>query len=225
MSLLPKTARGEHSRAAIFEAALALFQERGYEATTMRAIAEHAGVSLGSSYHYFASKEHLVLEFSRHTHQLHLAAIGPLLTRERDLAARLRGVIRAVVITCEPFHAFAGAIFSTVANPVSPLNPFGKESKALRDEVIDLYAEVLNGSDARLPDDIVAELPTLLWLYQMGILYFWIFDKSPGRLRTLEVIDQTTELMVRLLGLANLPVLRGSRKKILSLVRSVAQGS
>jgi hypothetical protein len=59
----------------------------------------------------------------------------------------------------------------------------------------------------------------------MGILYFWIFDKSPGRLRTLEVIDQTTELMVRLLGLANLPVLRGSRKKILGLVRSVAQGA
>lgn len=223
--LQPKTVKGEHSRAAIFEAALALFQERGYEATTMRAIAERAGVSLGSSYHYFASKEHLVLEFYRHTHQLHLAAIGPLLARERDLASRLRGVIRAVVVTCEPFHDFAGAIFSTVANPVSPLNPFGKESKALRDEVIALYAEVLKGSDARLPDDIVAELPTLLWLYQMGILYFWIFDKSPGRLRTLEVIDQTTELIVRLLGLANIPVLLGSRKKILSLVRSVAEGA
>jgi AcrR family transcriptional regulator len=223
--LQPKTVKGEHSRAAIFDAALALFQELGYEATTMRAIAELAGVSLGSSYHYFASKEHLVLEFYRHTHQLHLAAIGPLLARERDLASRLRGVIRAVVVTCEPFHDFAGAIFSTVANPVSPLNPFGKESKALRDEVIELYAEVVKGSDARLPDDIVAELPTLLWLYQMGILYFWIFDKSPGRLRTLEVIDQTTELMVRLLGLANLPVLRGSRKKVLSLVRSIAQGA
>jgi hypothetical protein len=59
----------------------------------------------------------------------------------------------------------------------------------------------------------------------MGILYFWIFDKSPGRLRTLEVIDQTTELMVKLLSLANLPILRGSRKKILGLVRSVAQGT
>jgi AcrR family transcriptional regulator len=225
VSLLPKTARGEHSRAAIFEAALALFQERGYEATTMRAIADRAGVSLGSSYHYFASKEHLVLEFYQHTHQLHLAAIDPLLARERDLAARLRGVIRAVVVTCEPFHDFAGAIFGTVANPASPLNPFGRESKALRDEVIEMYAEVVKGSDARLPDDIMAELPTLLWLYQMGILYFWIFDKTPGRLRTLEVIDQTTELMVRLLGLANLPVLRGSRKKILGLVRSVAQGA
>jgi AcrR family transcriptional regulator len=221
----PKTKRGEHSRAAIFNAALALFQEKGYEATTMRAIAERAGVSLGGSYHYFASKEHLVLEFYRHTHQLHLAAIGPLLTRERDLAARLRGVMRAVIVTCEPFHDFAGAIFSTVANPISPLNPFGRESKALRDEVIELYAEVVTGSDARLPADVAAELPTLLWLYQMGILYFWIFDRSTGRLRTLEVIDQTTDLIVRLLGLANLPVLRGSRKRVLGLVRSIAQGS
>jgi AcrR family transcriptional regulator len=221
----PKTKRGEHSRAAIFEAALDLFRERGYEATTMRSIAERAGVSLGSSYHYFASKEHLVLEFYRHTHQLHLAAIGPLLARERDLASRLKGVMRAVVVTCEPFHEFAGAIFSTVANPVSPLNPFGRESKALRDEVIGLYAEVVAGSDARLPADIAAELPTLLWLYQMGILYFWIFDRSTGRLRTLEVIDQTTDLIVKLLGLANLPVLRGSRKRVLSLVRSIAEGS
>jgi AcrR family transcriptional regulator len=223
--LQPKTARGEHSRAAIFDAALALFQERGYEATTMRAIAERAGVSLGSSYHYFASKEHLVLEFYRHTHQLHLVAIEPLLARERDLSARLRGVIRAVVVTCEPFHDFAGAIFGTVANPASPLNPFGRDSKALRDEVIELYADVVKGSDARLPADIASELPTLLWLYQMGILYFWIFDKSPGRLRTLEVIDQTTDLIVKLLGLANLPVLRGSRKRVLGLVRSIAEGS
>ncbi len=221
----PLTAKGEQSRAAIFDAALDLFQERGYEATTMRAIAERAGVSLGSSYHYFASKEHLVLEFYRHTHQLHLAVVGPLMARETDLAARLKGVLRAVVVTCEPFHSFAGAIFSTVANPVSPLNPFGRESKALRDEVIELYAEVVKGSDARVPADIMAELPTLLWLYQMAILYFWIFDRSVGRLRTLEVIDETTDLIVRLLSLANIPVLRGSRKRVLRLVRSIAEGA
>src|SRR5262249_2367368 len=65
------TGRGEQTRAAIFAAALALFQERGYEATTMRAIAERAGVSLGSSYHYYPSKSHLVLEFYRHVHERH----------------------------------------------------------------------------------------------------------------------------------------------------------
>lgn len=205
----------------ILNAALDLFQERGYEATTMRAIADRAGVSLGSSYHYFASKDHLVLEFYRHTHELHSAAIAPLLRREKDLATRLRGTIRAVVVTCEPFHAVAGSIFSTVANPSSPLNPFGATSKPLRDEVIQLYAEVVAGSDARIAPDIAEMLPLTLWLYQMAILYFWIFDSSPGRLRTLEVIDETTELIVRLIGLANLPVLRGSRKRILSLMKGI----
>jgi AcrR family transcriptional regulator len=222
--IAPKTRRGETSRAAILATALDLFQERGYEATTMRAIAERAGVSLGSSYHYFPSKEHLVLEFYRHTHELHAAAIAPLLARESDLSARLRGTMRAVVVTCEPFHAVAGSIFSTVANPQSPLNPFGAAARPLREQVIALYAEVVRGSDARIPADIAELLPLTLWLYQMAILYFWIFDRSPGRLRTLEVIDETTDLIVKLLGLANLPVLRGSRKRILGLIKDVVSG-
>ena len=66
-------------------------------------------------------------------------------------------------------------------------------------------------------------LPLMLWLYQMGILYFWIFDRSPGRLRTLEVIDETTDLIVRLISLANLPVLRGSRKRILGLIKDIVE--
>ena len=218
----PKTRRGEASRAAILGAALDLFQERGYEATTMRTIADRAGVSLGSSYHYFPSKEHLVLEFYRHTHALHVAAISPLLAREKDLGARLRGTVRAVVVTCEPFHTVAGSIFSTVVDPSSPVNPFGAASRPLRDEVIQLYAEVIQGSDARIPSDIVEQLPLMLWLYQMAILYFWVWDKSPGRLRTLEVIDETTDLIVKLIGLANLPVLRGSRKRVLGLIKSIA---
>ena len=187
----------------------------------MRAIADRVGVSLGSSYHYFPTKEHLVLEFYRHIHELHAAAIAPLFARERDFAARLRGTIRALVVTCEPFHDFAGSIFSTVANPSSPLNPFGAAAKPLRDEVVALYAEVVEGSDARLPADIAQMLPLVLWLYQMGILYFWIFDRSPGRLRTLEVIDETSELIVKLLSLANLPVLRRSRQRALKLIAGI----
>src|SRR5207245_1162741 len=85
--------------------------------------------------------------------------------------------------------------------------PRGGAARPLRDEVVELYSEVVGGSDARIPADIAEMLPLTLWLYQMGILYFWIFDKSPGRLRTLEVIDETTDLIVRLISLANLPVL------------------
>ena len=217
-----RTPRGNQTRAGIFAAALELFQERGYEATTMRAIAERAGVSLGSSYHYFPSKSHLVLAFYRHVHERHEAACAPVLARERDLAARLRGVIRAAVMTCEPFHDVSASIFSTVADPASPLNAFGAEAQALREEVIGLYARVVEGSDARIPADLAAELPRLLWLYQMGVLYFWMLDTSPGRLRTLEVVDETCDLIVRLISLANLAPLRHSRRRLLGLVSAIA---
>jgi AcrR family transcriptional regulator len=189
----------------------------------MRAIAERASVSLGSSYHYFPSKSHLVLEFYRVCHERHQAASVPILARERDLGARLRGVVRAVVMTCEPFHDVSASIFSTVADPSSPLNAFGAASASLRDEVIALYAAVVEGSDARVPADVAAELPRLLWLFQMGILYFWMLDASAGRLRTLEVVDETCEVVVRLISLSNLPPLRRSRQRLLALVRSIAE--
>src|SRR5690348_11191079 len=42
----PKTDKSEATRALILETAMRLFQERGYEKTTMRAIATEAGVSV-----------------------------------------------------------------------------------------------------------------------------------------------------------------------------------
>ncbi len=221
--VVAKTERGEQTRRTVFMAALALFRQHGYEATTMRAIADRAGVSLGSSYYYFPSKAHLVLEFYRHVHDLHVAACAPVLAREHDLRARLRGVIRAIVMTCEPFHDVAASIFSTVADPSSHLNAFSAAAQPLRNEVIELYSQVVSGSELKLPPDLAAVLPRLLWLYQMGILYFWMLDASPGRLGTLEVIDETTDLIVGILGLANLPPLRKSRQRLLALVQAIAQ--
>ena len=49
--------RSGRSRAQILEAALKLFSRRGYGATSIRDIAEAAGVSTGSLYHQFADKE------------------------------------------------------------------------------------------------------------------------------------------------------------------------
>jgi hypothetical protein len=126
-------------------------------------------------------------------------------------------------MNCEPFHEVAGSIFSTVADPRSPLNPFSAESAPLRENVIGLYESVVKGSDAKLAADVAVELPRLLWLYQMGILYFWIMDRSPGRLRTLEVIDETCDLIVQLIQISNLPVLRKSRRRALDLVRKVIE--
>src|SRR6266850_2650368 len=54
---VPQRAASEETRRQILETALALFRERGFEDTTMRDVAARAGLSLGSAYYYFKSKE------------------------------------------------------------------------------------------------------------------------------------------------------------------------
>jgi AcrR family transcriptional regulator len=50
----------EKTKAAITEAALALFAERGFDRTSVRQIAERAGISLGLLYNYFSGKDELL---------------------------------------------------------------------------------------------------------------------------------------------------------------------
>jgi len=52
-----KTTKGEVTRLAIEDAALELFMEQGYHATSMRQIADRAELALGGIYNHFSSKE------------------------------------------------------------------------------------------------------------------------------------------------------------------------
>src|SRR4029077_2811713 len=96
-----KTQKGDQTKALILETALEIFQERGYEQTTMRAIAEKANVSLGNAYYYFRSKEYLIQAFYHRTHEEHLAASFPAIEKEQTLRARLLSVMRLKIETIE----------------------------------------------------------------------------------------------------------------------------
>jgi len=217
------TRRGMQTRAVILKTALDMFLDRGYEETTMRAIAERAGVALGNAYYYFRSKEHLIQAFYLYTHQEHLAACAEILEKERDLKARLLGVMRKKIETIEPYHRFAGVLFRTAADPKSPLNPFSEESEPTRQESIALFAQAVEGSNARVPRDLKGELPYLLWLYHMGIILFWIHDSSPGRARTRRVVDRTVDILARVIGLASNPMMLPLRKATLRLVAELRE--
>ena len=52
-------ARGEATRSQLIAVATRMFAERGYEDTSIEAVLREAGVSRGSLYHHFASKEAL----------------------------------------------------------------------------------------------------------------------------------------------------------------------
>lgn len=217
-STTTKTVKGEQTKALILSTALEMLHERGYEATTMRGIAGKAGVSLGNAYHYFNSKDHLIQAFYHRIHEEHLEASRPALQKESSLKARLLSVMRLKIDTLEPYHEFAGVLFQTAADPHSPLNPFAHAAAPVRRDSIKLFEQVIEQTKARIPNDLRAELPYLLWLYHMGIILFWIHDASRKRARTYRLIDQTVELLDKLISLASNPLMRPVRKKALRLV-------
>lgn len=219
-----KTRKGRQSSANIVNSALDLIRERGFEATTMRAIAEKAGVSLGNAYHYYPSKAHLIQAFYHRTHEEHLHASRPVLEAESDLKARLLSVMRLKISTLEPYHRFAGALFKTAADPQSPLNPFADDSAPVRRDSIGLFEEMVRTSKVRVPNDLAAELPYLLWLYHMGIILFWIHDSSAKQRRTYRLIDLTVDLLDKLISLASNPLMSPVRKKALRLVAELREG-
>ena len=218
------TNKGGQTKAAILQTALDMFRESGYEETTMRAIAERAGVSLGNAYYYFHSKEHLIQAFYHLTHEEHLEASVPRLEKERTLKARLLVVMRLKIETLQPYHQFAGVLFKTAAHPESPLNPFADASDPVRQASIQLFENVVDGSNARIPKDLRAELPYLLWVYHMGVILFWIHDPSSNQRRTYRLIEQTVDLLDRLISLAGNPLMRAMRKKALRLVSELKEG-
>lgn len=57
--LKEKLKKGETTRLAVEDAAIELFMEQGYHATSMRQIAERAGLALGGIYNHFAGKDEI----------------------------------------------------------------------------------------------------------------------------------------------------------------------
>lgn len=122
---VPQQARSRAKRDRLLAAALALFSERGYEATTVDAIADAAGVSVGIFYSYFRSKRQILLTLANeHVEQvwldLSVLQTGPLtiarieqtlltLLREARQHAGLHRAQRELTLTDPDASAFERA--------------------------------------------------------------------------------------------------------------------
>ncbi|MFE3452914.1 TetR family transcriptional regulator [Nonomuraea sp. NPDC059194] len=217
----PRTRGSESTRELIVETALRLFRERGFEATTMRAIATEAGVSVGNAYYYFASKDELVQAYYDRAQIEHEEACRELLATERSFAARLEGVLREWVRVSAPYHEFAVKFFKHAAEPTNPLSPFSAQSTPAREASIAIYRQVVEGSRDRMDAELREELPELLWLMSMGIVLYWVHDTSPGCARTYRLIEVSVPLVDRLVGLSHLPGLRGITKDFIAAVHEL----
>lgn len=100
----PRQARSAGTVASIVEAAAQILERGGLAAFTTNAVAERAGVSIGTLYQYFADKNELLMALARDEMEAALVEVGRALQGGDDpsIEGRVRAMVRAIV------HAFRG---------------------------------------------------------------------------------------------------------------------
>ncbi len=210
--------KSERTKASLIDAALTLFKDRGFDATTMRAIATEAGVSVGNAYYYFDSKEHLIQGFYDRAQHDHREALLPLLETKKTLEQRMVASLDTWITVMEPYRAFAMSFFRNAADPTSPLSPFSAESGTSRTASTELWKIVVDGSEDHIPDSVKPILPELLWLFSMGNVLFWVNDRSDRAVASRLLALRLAPVLVRTIQLADIPALEATVKDLVSLI-------
>jgi AcrR family transcriptional regulator len=220
-SVATGSTKSERTRSLIRDVALRSFRERGYDKTTIRLIAEEAGVSVGTTNYHFASKNDLVQELYLDVQEAHRAAAEPQLATTDDLVERLGIVFRTGVDQLAPYHRFAPEFLSAAVSPRSSINPLSGDSALSRDIVVGLFREAVAGATDKLPAEFDEDLPAVLMLAHLLLALFWVYDSSPDQARTQRLLDRALRLVKLSLPLVRLRILRKPLRELLDLVAEV----
>jgi AcrR family transcriptional regulator len=216
----PRT-KSDETRARILAAAMDLFRRHGFEEATMREIAIEAGVATGAAYYYFDSKEAIVLAFYDQAQTEMEPLLEEALASARDLKARLHALLEIKLRYFEPNRRLLGAL-SGHADPEHPLSPFGPQTSAMRERDMRFFERALEGARIRITPDLKPHLPRVLWMYQMGVILFWIYDRSTAQKRTRALLVKSVAIVARLIQLAGFPLLRPLRRMVVDLVETMS---
>lgn len=165
---MPKIVDHEAMRERILTRSFELFARKGFAAVTMRGIARESGVSTGSLYHYFETKEHLFRELVRLYATNDISAVVATLPPEADDATRLRAMFAFVTAAESQLQHFVLLVLDYVRHR-------GEPSDVVRDAIAtyrDAIAEQLR--------DLDLAFGTLLLDVLFGLLVQRFLDPDAG---------------------------------------------
>jgi AcrR family transcriptional regulator len=213
----PVTTKGEQTRRHIFERALELFREKGFEATTMQDVAARAQVAKSAAYYYFPSKEAIIQAYYEQVQAEQERICDEAFPQATGLKSRLAIAMHSKLDQVGEDRKLLGVVFRYTGEPEHPLSCLGRGTEAIRRRSIAVFEKAI--APEKLPRDLEELLPLALWALQMGLLVMFLYDESEGQKRTRRLADGALELTVRLLSLARLPVLRPVRTRVLALLK------
>jgi AcrR family transcriptional regulator len=215
------TPKAEETGQRILDSALELFREQGFDATTMRDIAQKAGVATGAAYYYYPAKEAIVMDFYRRSSAEMQPQLETALAGVKGLENRLRQLIAVKLEYFAPNRSVLRSLLRNGADPRHPLSPFSPDTAAIREVDMERFRRILTDCGMRIPRDLEPHLPGVLWFFQMGVIFFWVIDESRGQARTARLLELSTKSVVLLIRASALPLMRPLRKTALELIEIV----
>jgi AcrR family transcriptional regulator len=215
------TAQGMDVRRRLYRTSLRLIAQRGYERTTLRDVAQHAGVSVGLLYRYFPSKrsvlmalyEELSIEYASR------AAVMPA-GRWRDRAVF---ALETSLEVLRPHRRALTALLPVlVGDPAEGL--FAPATAFSRARVQEVFVEAVRGATDAPPVKAVASLGRLLYVAHLAVLLWWLLDKSPDQTATKGLLTLIRRTMPRLALAWRLPFARSLALTADDLLRQALAG-
>jgi AcrR family transcriptional regulator len=195
--------KSEATRERVFDTALQLFRKSGFQATTMRQIAEGAGLAVGAAYYYFPTKEAILLELYRRNHVRFGELADAALADVTGVPSRLVAVLRAACETVRRDRKLMQPMFGVLADPTNPISVLAPETREMREHSMVLLLRAIE--ELPLPKTVRPLAGQLLLLVHFAVLLYFVNDRSRGQAKTATLIDNVTALLVPLLGLVGTP--------------------
>ncbi|HEY6467434.1 MAG TPA: TetR/AcrR family transcriptional regulator [Candidatus Acidoferrales bacterium] len=206
----------------ILDAALDLFRTKGFEEATMRDIAKAAEVATGAAYYYYPSKDAIVLAFYQHSCvEMQPRIEAALADAPANLERLLKALIQSKLDYFAPYRTVLRALLKNGADPSHALSPFAPNNKSIREIDVAWFQKILIDSGTRVPKDLASHMPDVLWMFQMGVIYFWVTDDSHDQQRTARLLALGSKTVTTLLKIAGLPLTKPLRKVVIELIEIV----
>jgi AcrR family transcriptional regulator len=216
------TAQGAASRDRLYATAMQLIAVRGYEATTLRDIAQEAGVSVGLLYRYFPSKQAVVIALydelsSEYARQAAEMPAG----RWRD---RFLFALTMSLQVLKPHRMALRALTPVlVGDPEEGI--FAASTAFSRLRVQHVFEEAVIGAADAPQQPLAAALGRLLYLVHLAVLLWWLLDKSSHQRATAALLSLTQRLLPSAALTLRVPPIRRFVVSVDELIREALFGN
>ena len=194
----PRQQRSKDTVDAILDATTRVLKHGGFDGLTTNAVAEKAGVSIGSVYQYFPNKEAMVSALiERHIDQMNAAILDEL---ARVAMLPMAEAARAVIELTISAHAIDPALHRVLTEQVPRIGKLAK-LRELDNIIHRMVAGLLAARRHELTIDDV-ELAAFVLVSAIESIVHRAALLYPEKLRDPRLVDEATLLVTRYLGVA-----------------------